>query len=579
MSNSQTTTPHTVLRIASNNGPLVQIWLAANMATIPKNSIIQTNIAESAKEITNESNQITLRTSGDLLQGIVRVYSKQAGFLLNDIKDTLTKISSLFKLNQKLNVTISKVNTVARMDQLILEDAVTERDVLVVPGLDFLNDVPQSTEQWLNMGGDSMDRKVQGAAAMNPFDWADTSLEVGRRFDPDQDLEFNQGDSILNLDFDLDVDETNGNSRNKSSWNEGTNEDGHSHDMHNDNMDWDLGINEDDQPGHESDNSVEVGRRADSALHDEPTTDFGFDLDIEKDPIVDDHELSQEEIPISTSQPPQPRKKKDPALSNTGKIQIDNETEIDHQQHVNDTTNITMRTEISTGGTHTNLSDSSNQSLKRVWSDMLNSMNYLPSSITEDLLSYQNIKRQKLQFIEEEEQQEEMVEPQMDISLGLNDDLVENSSSTSNHNSDNEESDHFVGMGSDELPMDNETPIDAHENSMISEDELRLQQIQSQKVKLVSGEMASKATVNMAETLRTQYIDTESVKFEDVLSTLHSTNNEKSARPITKHEASRAFFDILSLATTGCVDLDQQETFGEIGISSNTLLFQKFIMS
>ena len=210
---------------------------------------------------------------------------------------------------------------------------------------------------------------------------------------------------------------------------------------------------------------------------------------------------------------------------------------------------------------------------------MLNSMNYLPSSITEDLLSYQNIKRQKLQFIEEEEQQEEMVEPQMDISLGLNDDLVENSSSTSNHNSDNEESDHFVGMGSDELPMDNETPIDAHENSMISEDELRLQQIQSQKVKLVSGEMASKATVNMAETLRTQYIDTESVKFEDVLSTLHSTNNEKSARPITKHEASRAFFDILSLATTGCVDLDQQETFGEIGISSNTLLFQKFIMS
>ena len=61
-------------------------------------------------------------------------------------------------------------------------------------------------------------------------DWADTSLEVGRRFDPDQDLEFNQGDSILNLDFDLDVDETNGNSRNKSSWNEGTNEDGHSHD-------------------------------------------------------------------------------------------------------------------------------------------------------------------------------------------------------------------------------------------------------------------------------------------------------------------------------------------------------------
>nr|6ZZ6_C Chain C, Sister chromatid cohesion protein 1,Sister chromatid cohesion protein 1,Sister chromatid cohesion protein 1 [Saccharomyces cerevisiae S288C] len=37
----------------------------------------------------------TLRTSGELLQGIVRVYSKQATFLLTDIKDTLTKISML----------------------------------------------------------------------------------------------------------------------------------------------------------------------------------------------------------------------------------------------------------------------------------------------------------------------------------------------------------------------------------------------------------------------------------------------------------------------------------------------------
>ncbi|OXT09780.1 hypothetical protein B9K03_12085, partial [Rothia sp. Olga] len=40
---------------------------------------------------------ITLRTSGELLHGVVRVYSKQAGFLLSDIKDTLIKISSLFK--------------------------------------------------------------------------------------------------------------------------------------------------------------------------------------------------------------------------------------------------------------------------------------------------------------------------------------------------------------------------------------------------------------------------------------------------------------------------------------------------
>lgn len=126
----------TVLRLATNKGPLAQIWLASNMSNIPRGSVIQTHIAESAKEIakasgcddeSGDNEYITLRTSGELLQGIVRVYSKQATFLLTDIKDTLTKISMLFKTSQKMTSTVNRLNTVTRVHQLMLEDAVTER--------------------------------------------------------------------------------------------------------------------------------------------------------------------------------------------------------------------------------------------------------------------------------------------------------------------------------------------------------------------------------------------------------------------------------------------------------------------
>lgn len=182
---------HTI-SVSAKNGPLAQIWLAANMSNLGRGQVLQTSISESANEIAKASGcdnsvtnieHITLRTSGELLQGIVRVYSKQAAFLLSDIKDTLTKISTLFKTNQRINITVNRANTIAAVDQLILEDAVTEKEVLAAPSLDFLNDNQISEELMGQETEESRQRRVQGAAP-----W-DTSLEFGRRFDPDEDLE------------------------------------------------------------------------------------------------------------------------------------------------------------------------------------------------------------------------------------------------------------------------------------------------------------------------------------------------------------------------------------------------------
>lgn len=96
---------------------------------------------------------------------------------------------------------------------------------------------------------------------------------------------------------------------------------------------------------------------------------------------------------------------------------------------------------------------------------------------------------------------------------------------------------------------------------------------QTEKVRLVSGEVASKATVQMAEILRKEITEEKEVIFTNVLRNQLNTSSEN----ITRREASKGFFDILSLATEGCIDLNQEETFGSIMIDAKPPLFERFI--
>nr|6QPW_B Chain B, Sister chromatid cohesion protein 1 [Saccharomyces cerevisiae S288C] len=85
--------------------------------------------------------------------------------------------------------------------------------------------------------------------------------------------------------------------------------------------------------------------------------------------------------------------------------------------------------------------------------------------------------------------------------------------------------------------------------------------------------MASKAIVQMAKILRKELSEEKEVIFTDVLKSQANTEPEN----ITKREASRGFFDILSLATEGCIGLSQTEAFGNIKIDAKPALFERFI--
>ncbi|CAR25626.1 hypothetical protein ZYGR_0A01910 [Zygosaccharomyces rouxii] len=602
---------HTI-SISAKNGPLAQIWLAANMSNLGRGQVLQTSISESANEIAKASGcdenvtnieHITLRTSGELLQGIVRVYSKQAAFLLSDIKDTLTKISTLFKSNQRINITVNRANTIAAVDQLILEDAVTEKEVLAAPSLDFLDDnqIPeglmgQETEE-------SHQRRVQGAAP-----W-DTSLEFGRRFDPDEDLEYNQS-SGLDLDFDIDDGQL------SKTAEEGTRQ---SHDVVSqsqepehllmgeddfpledpNNVDWDLGISEEkDQERATSEagshDSVELGRRAEERSMTGEPIDFGFNLDIEKDagdeedqeePESDEQQqkLQEEERERERKEEAKRERKarKDPALRNCKRIQQDVETELD------DHSLKTASEEILNGRPETEVQDLPKLNQKRLWGEMIQSLSYLPQETIERLTSLQTSKKPKTQV--ESENEESFEEPQMDISLGLNDDLLpESSISSSRPPSELGEGDHESPMAADigEHPLDQgqeehgEPNIEQSTQQDSDEREPSSSQSElddSEKVKLTTGEFASREAVDFAELMRVEFIDNDSLEFENLLTTKKRAQGVEEDTRLTRQEATKGFFDMLSLATADCIDLNQQETFGEINISARPALYERFI--
>jgi cohesin complex subunit SCC1 len=99
--------------ILSRRGPLAKVWLAAHMERkLSKTQTLQTDIEQSvganallaiwacAQRLTltvgaimgQEVEVMALRLSGQLLLGVVRIYSRKAKYLLDDCNEALLKI-------------------------------------------------------------------------------------------------------------------------------------------------------------------------------------------------------------------------------------------------------------------------------------------------------------------------------------------------------------------------------------------------------------------------------------------------------------------------------------------------------
>lgn len=306
-------------------GPLASVWMAANYEKkLSKQQFLNTNIVTSTNllntPINTSSENITLRLSGQLLLGIVRIYSRKTKYLLDDVNDILFKLKNSFKLasggvllgseSNKSNInshnnTINKSQkNVTNLNHNILQDQITSHDLLFQEDLDL-----------------GIDDQIAGGLPESIFSQSQTHQQTAdNSHDFDHSIEFGRydqmddsGDHGADLDFDLNFDNNDFN---------------------------------------DFDNSIEVGRDASNPINPEfslldindGSKEINLGIDAPLDTIDDDNELSppdlnepltppQTELPTQTQ--PKTRKKlvgiteEGTLKTNKRKLQVDSDEDLE----------------------------------------------------------------------------------------------------------------------------------------------------------------------------------------------------------------------------------------------------------
>ncbi|KAL1993455.1 hypothetical protein VTN49DRAFT_3404 [Thermomyces lanuginosus] len=117
--------------LLSKTGPLARVWLSANLERkLSKSHILQSNIESSVNAIVDQGQApMALRLSGQLLLGVVRIYSRKARYLLDDCNEALMKIKMAFRLTN--NNDLPSNNVTAPPGGITLPDVLTESDLFM----------------------------------------------------------------------------------------------------------------------------------------------------------------------------------------------------------------------------------------------------------------------------------------------------------------------------------------------------------------------------------------------------------------------------------------------------------------
>jgi cohesin complex subunit SCC1 len=84
--------------ILAKKGPLAKVWMAANWGDkkLARPQIFATDISQSCTDIMNPTVPFALRLSGQLLLGVVRIYSRKVKYVLNDCTEAMHKLQMAF---------------------------------------------------------------------------------------------------------------------------------------------------------------------------------------------------------------------------------------------------------------------------------------------------------------------------------------------------------------------------------------------------------------------------------------------------------------------------------------------------
>ncbi|KAL5332588.1 Rec8 like protein-domain-containing protein [Aspergillus crustosus] len=192
--------------LLSKTGPLARVWLSANLERkLSKSHILQSDIESSVSAIVDQGQApMALRLSGQLLLGVVRIYSRKARYLLDDCNEALMKIKMAFRLTNNNDLTTSAV---VAPGGITLPDVLTESDLFM--NLDSSLLLPQPLS--LELEGKQPSSSIDFGSQLFPDTGfqRSASQEPARLEDPPLDLELDLGldDTAASLlpDFSIEV--------------------------------------------------------------------------------------------------------------------------------------------------------------------------------------------------------------------------------------------------------------------------------------------------------------------------------------------------------------------------------------
>jgi cohesin complex subunit SCC1 len=189
--------------ILAKKGPLGKVWLAAHWGDkkLARPQIFSTDIFQSVDSIVHPTVPLALRVSGHLLLGVVRIYSRQVKYLMQDCQEAMVKIKMAFSVQAEHGVDMEATSAkkdlqVPNFGQVDMEDGTTA----VAFAIPFdLADLTQG-EDWLvaeayddapNQNNSSSNNSIHNSSAIHAM--LDDSLmtnndppeEEWTAFDPD----------------------------------------------------------------------------------------------------------------------------------------------------------------------------------------------------------------------------------------------------------------------------------------------------------------------------------------------------------------------------------------------------------
>lgn len=194
--------------LLSKTGPLARVWLSANIERkLSKTHILQSNLQDSVEAIITPSQApMALRLSGQLLLGVVRIYSRKARYLLDDCNEALMKIKMAFRSSGNNDLPANQQSS--NRESLLLPDRITpydNLDLLPRPDPDFF--LSQAADEISATPASGTRRSARtNNRDINLQEDYNNSQFLEDVFNKDDDLAIAGKDDLeLDLDFGLDI--------------------------------------------------------------------------------------------------------------------------------------------------------------------------------------------------------------------------------------------------------------------------------------------------------------------------------------------------------------------------------------